>query len=51
LENPNVNGRIILTLIFRKWDGGTGGMDWIYVAQDRVRWRALVIAPMNLGIP
>jgi hypothetical protein len=26
---------------------GGGGMDWIGLAQDRNRWRALVIAVMN----
>jgi hypothetical protein len=30
---------------------GWGGMDWIDLAQDRDRWRALVKAVMNLGIP
>jgi hypothetical protein len=27
-----------------------GGMDWINVAQDRDRWRALVNAIMNLRV-
>jgi hypothetical protein len=48
LEDPGVDGRIILKLIFKKWDGGT---DWIDMAQDRDRWRAFVNAVMNLRVP
>jgi hypothetical protein len=30
---------------------GRGGTDWIELAQDRDRWRALVIVVMNLRFP
>jgi hypothetical protein len=29
---------------------GWGGMDWINLAQDRGRWRALVNTVMNLRV-
>ena len=49
MGDPSVDGRIILGYIFRKWD--VSGMDWIELAQDRDRWRALVNAVMNLRVP
>ena len=49
LEDPGVDGKIILRWIFRKWD--VGGMDWIDLAQDRDSWQALVNAVMNLCVP
>jgi hypothetical protein len=35
LEEPGVEGRIILKWIFERLDGG---MAWINLAQDRDRW-------------
>jgi hypothetical protein len=48
LGDPGVDGRRILKQIFKKWNGG---MDWIELAQNRDRWRALVNAVMNLRVP
>jgi len=48
LEDPGVEGRVILRWIFRKWEAGYG---LIELAQDRDRWRALVNAVMNLQVP
>jgi len=50
LKYSGVDGRIILKLIFKKWDWG-GGIDWIYLAQDMDRWRALGSAVMSLRVP
>jgi len=49
LGDPGIDGRIILRWIFRKWD--VGSVDWIMLAQDRDRWRALVNAVMNIRVP
>jgi hypothetical protein len=48
LEDPGVDGRIIL-----KWisEGLDRGMDWIDLAQDRDKWRAVVNTVMNLRVP
>jgi hypothetical protein len=41
-------GKIILKWTFKNW---VGGMNWIDMAQDRVRWRAVGNAVMNLCSP
>jgi hypothetical protein len=48
LEDPGVDGWIILQWIFKKWDGA---MDWFDLAQDRDRLRAPVNAVMKLRVP
>jgi hypothetical protein len=47
LEDPGLDGRIILKWIFRKWDG----VNWIDLLHNREIWRALVNALMNLRFP
>jgi hypothetical protein len=49
LENPSVDGRIIFKMYLL--EEGCRGMDWIELAQDRDRWRALVNAIMNFWFP
>jgi len=47
LGRPRHTWRIILKWILKNWDRG---MDWIDLAQDRDRWRALVNVVMNLQV-
>jgi hypothetical protein len=64
LEDLSIDGRVILNgsqgnrmvggcdnikMYFQ--DVGWGGMDWIDLAQDRNRWRAVVNAVMNIRVP
>jgi hypothetical protein len=46
LEYRGVDGRSGLEWILERLAGG--GVEWIHLAQDRDRWRALVSAVMNL---
>jgi len=51
LEDPHINGKIILTRIFRKCNWGRGeSMDGIELSQDRDRWRDDVNVVMNFRV-
>jgi hypothetical protein len=45
LEDQGVGGKM-----GSQWEIGLGGVDWIRLAQDRDRWRAVVSAVMNLRV-
>jgi len=48
LGNPEIDGRIILKIIFKKL---FGGMESIDLAQTTDRWRDLVKAVMDIHFP
>ena len=48
LEDLSENGRIILEIIFKEWNGS---MDMIDLLEDKEKWRALVKAIMNIRAP
>ena len=48
LEDADVDGKIILRWIFRKFKGA---LHWIDQVRDRDRWRTRVNAVMNFRIP
>jgi hypothetical protein len=47
LEDRGVDGRMGTECILVRLDGG---VEWIQLAQDRDRWRAVMSAVMNLRV-
>ena len=47
-EDAGVEGRIIYDVL---QELGCGGVDWIYLAQERDRWQTLVNAVMKFRLP
>jgi hypothetical protein len=48
LEDPGVDGRIVLRWAFRKWNRG---IDCVDLAQERDRWREMENAIVYLRAP
>jgi hypothetical protein len=49
LKDLDADEKIILKRTVRK--PAVGGLEWIHLAQDRDRWRAVVNAVMNFRVP
>jgi hypothetical protein len=49
LEDPTIDGRLILKWLFERLDGGN--IDWINLAQDRDRQWDVVNVVMNPRVP
>ena len=48
LGRPRRRWEVNIKTDLEKWNGG---MDWIHLAPDRDRWRAIMNAVMNLTVP
>jgi hypothetical protein len=51
IEDKCIGEWIILKRILERESETEDGMEWIYLAQDRDQWRALVNTLMNLWVP
>jgi hypothetical protein len=49
LRRPSLRWEVNIKTDLR--EKGSGGMDWIYLPQDRYQWRAFVNTLMTIRVP
>jgi len=50
LQDLEIDGRIILNYIIKKWEGGCTGLIWFNLVQERDSWQALIDVVRNFWV-